>query len=59
MQKLKRPKKIQVSLPDKAVTEVIFGKADVDYSQNIFLYFPGGKNPLIFFGPERTVEIVK
>ncbi|MBE6358520.1 MAG: hypothetical protein E7057_04650 [Lentisphaerae bacterium] len=59
VQKLKRPKKLQVSLPDKAVTEVLFGKADVDYSQNIFLYFPGGKNPLIFFGPERTVEIVK
>ncbi len=58
-QKLKRPKKLVTALPDKAVVEINFGKADVDYSQNIFLNFPAGKNPLVFFGPERTVEIVK
>jgi len=55
----RRPGNINLPLADKAAVAVDFQKGGIDYSQNIFLTFPGGRTPLVFFGPERTMEIVR
>ena len=56
---LRRKSNAKFPLPDKAAVAVDFSKAGVDYSQNIFITFPGSRTPLVFFGPERTMEVVK
>ena len=58
-QVLRRPKMKRIALPDKAAVEAEFGRAPIDWSQNLFITFPGGRTPLVFFGPERTMEVVR
>lgn len=56
---LLNPVNVKIQLTDKTVTTVQFGRIAGKWCQNFMLSFPDGKQPLIFYGENRAVEIVK
>ena len=56
---LEMPRMVKLPMPEKAVVKVQFSRIPKQWCQNFMISFPGGKNPFIFYGLDRAVEIAE